>query len=408
MREAVLLARDQAAQPWHLTTVLQLDGPISRADLAVRIAERIGYAPRFRQKPGGTPAAWVDDAGMRVTGHLRQLTLPEGERFEDWLAADLSVRIDRFHPLWDCRIVDGLAGQHTAVVFRVQPALIDGDEQVHLVQELLDDAPNPITGPAPDWQPAEETDAGVAGLLANPLRALRDTAAGLAGMAASGLRQAAAETAPRHVAGVQVALDQVRRVRSRHGVRTHDVLLALATAGIREWLTANQRPWEDPLALVPLAVDDEEFTSSVGCVVAPQVIALPVTLARPAERLATLATLTQVRVDTERTVPGRDLAELAGFAPATLHALAAATVSQGRPHSVLVANAPGPEESRFLGERRVVGVHSVDSTVDDQQISVGITSYAGQVTLTATALAPLPGFARAVGDELGRLLGGGQ
>lgn len=53
LREAGLIARDQEAQPWHVATVLQLDGPVAKADLAVRIAERIAYAPRFRQKISG-------------------------------------------------------------------------------------------------------------------------------------------------------------------------------------------------------------------------------------------------------------------------------------------------------------------------------------------------------------------
>lgn len=409
LREAGLIARDQEAQPWHVATVLQLDGPVAKADLAVRIAERIAYAPRFRQKiSGGATPGWSDDTGLRIAGHVRQVTLTPDQRFEDWLAQDLGRRIDRLHPLWDCQIVDGLAGQHTAVVFRVNPALVDGDAHVHLLQELLDDQPTPITGPAPAWHPAAESEAGLAGALANPLKALREAAAGLTALADAGLRQAATETEQRFVAGVQVDLGQVRRARTANACTTHDILLALATAGVRDWLVGQGGPLEDPIALVPLAVVDEEESSAVGCRVAPQWISLPVAAARPADRLATIATLTQARIDTERTVPGRDLVDVAGFTPPTLHALGAATVTAGRPHSVLVVNAPGPDRPRFLGERRVVGVHSVDSTVDTQRISVGITSYGDQVTITATALAPLHGFARSVADELGRLSGAGR
>lgn len=409
LREAALVARDLPAQPWHVVTVLQLDGSIAKADLAVRIAERIGYTPRFRQKLSGTATlGWTDDTGLRIAGHVRQVTLGPDDRFEDWLAHILGERIDRLHPLWDCWIVDGLAGRHTAVVFRVQPAVVDGDDHVHLLQELLDDQPTPITGPAPAWQPVPEAEAGLAGALANPLKTLREAAAGLTALADAGLRQASVESRQRFVAGVQVDLGQVRRARDAHGCTTHDVLVTLATVGIRDWLIGQGGVLDDPIALVPLAVEDEDLSSAVGCRVAPQWIALPVASARPADRLGTIATLTQARIDTERTVPGRDLVEVAGFTPPTLHALAAGTVTAGRPHAVLVVNAPGPEQPRYLGERRVVGVHSVDSTVDDQRISVGITSYGDQATITATALAPLHGFARSVADELGRLSGAGR
>lgn len=405
LREAVLLARDTAAQPWHVLTVLVLDGPIGREELSLRIAERIAYTPRFRQKLLGTGVqSWADDSGFRVGGHVREVELAPGARFEEWLGDLLAVPIDRLHPLWDAAVVSGLEQGRTAVVFRVHPALVDGNEHVHLLQELLDDRPTPIEGPAPSWTPTTEDGGGLLAGLSDPFRFLQNAAAGLTGLAESGFRQATAVSLRRVVAGVRVELADVRRARAAYGCTVHDVLLALATAGVREWFIDQEEEFGDPVALVPQAVLDDDHTSAVGCQVLAQWVGLPVTAATARQRLSAIATFTRSRVDTARTVPAGELAALAGFAPPTLHALAAGTVQAGAAHSVLIANAPGPRNARYLGERRVVSVHSVDSCVDTQRISVAVTSYRDHVTLTATAVAPLRGFARAVGDELGRLL----
>ena len=96
-----------------------------------------------------------------------------------------------------------------------------------------------------------------------------------------------------------------------------------------------------------------------------------------------------------------ELVEVAGFAPPTMHAVATGLVTTGRPHEVLLVNVPGPASARWLGEQRVRALHAFESTVDDQVISVGVTSLDGRVSFAATATSPLPSFARNAADELG-------
>lgn len=406
--EAQLLARDQPAQPWHQLSVLVVNGPAPAASQLGRlVGQRIGYAPRFRQKLAGAGLqSWVDDRGFNIAGHLRSATLPAGTSIETWLAEQLATPLDRLHPLWDATILTGLAGGSWALVVRTHPALIDGADNVHLLHELLDEQPAPIAAETPLWRPAEDEPApGLAGLLRNagdPLRALRETAAGLGGMAEYGVRQVTTVPAPRHVAAVECPLADLAAIARAVGCTVHDVIVALATAGVRGWQVVGGKPLHDPVALIPLAVDDGG-TSALGCQVAPQYVQLPVTTITARERLIAIATLTQARIDSDRLVPAADLIELAGFPPPSTHAVAAATVTAGRPHQVLIANVPGPVAPRWLGERRVRALHAFASTIDDQQISVGISSLAGRVSFAATAIAPLPTFARDVVDELGVL-----
>jgi len=407
MAEALLLARDQPAQPWHQLSVLVVEGAAPPTEqLARLIGQRIAYSPRFRQKPAGSGVqSWVDDRGFKVTGHLRAETLPPGQPLETWLAGLLASPLERLHPLWDARILDGLPGNRWAFLVRAHPALVDGRDNVHVLHELLDEQPTLIEGDVPPWNPIIEESSSFAGLFRNlndPIQALRDAAAGLGGMAENGVRHATAEASPRHVAAVEFDLAELEKLARKAGCTVHDVIVAMATAGVRRWQLASERPLHDPVALVPLAVDDDG-ASAIGCVVAPQFVQLPVTTVTAAERLNAIATLTQARVDSDRLVAAGELTELAGFAPPTVHAVAAGQVGTGRPHEVLIANVPGPSTARWLGEQRVRALHAFASTVDDQAITIGVTSLEGRVSFAATAIAPLPGFARDVADELGVL-----
>lgn len=411
VNEAALLARDQEAQPWKQAFVCLLDRPVTREQLIDRIRERIGYAPRFRQKVSGWPLpGWVDDPDFVVSGHVREDSLEAGLTLQQWLARRLGTPFDHSHPLWEAWLVNGAAGSLPALVVLSHPVLVDGYDNVHLLQELLDERPTPISPVEDTWKPTHASEPGWTDVLSrmdNPLRAVRDAGAGLTGMLENALRGISAAPRPHHVAGVEVDLGTLRSIRQRYGCTTHDVLVALATAGVRGWLTDKGGVLEDVVALVPLAVTEPDvLESAIGARVAAQWIALPISEAAPLARLEAITTLTQARQDTGMSVPAAELRDLAGFAPPTLHSLAAGSVAAGRPHTVLISNAPGPAERRYLGEAGVSGVYSLVATTDDQVCTVSISSYRGRVTIGVTAVDEVRHFARDVSNELGALRAG--
>lgn len=410
--EAALLARDQDVQPWKQAFVCLLDRPVSRAQLLDRIRDRIGYAPRFRQRVSGWPLpGWVDDTEFVVSGHVREDSLAPGVTLQAWLAGRFDTAFDHTHPLWEAWLVQGASGSLPALVVFSHPALVDGYDNVHLLQELFDESPGAIAPVPEEWTPGQTSQPGLSDLLSrldDPLRAVRDAGAGLTGMVENAVRSIGASARVHHVAGVELDLTTLTSVRRRYGCTTHDVLLALATAGVRGWLTDQGGVLEDVVALVPLAVTEPDvLESAIGARIAPQWIALPITEIAPRARLEAIATLTRARLDTGQSVPAAELRDLAGFVPPTLHSLAAGTVAAGRPHQVLISNAPGPGERRYLGQAGVSGVYSLVATTDEQRCTVSITSYRGRVTIGVTAVAEVRHFARDVSNELGALRAGG-
>jgi diacylglycerol O-acyltransferase / wax synthase len=407
--EASLLARDQESAPWQQVLVLVVSGGLTRAQLMARIAERISYAPRFRRVVAGWPVpGWVDDANFNLGGHVHEATLTEGQRLEDWLAAQVAVGLPRSHPLWDVTLVSGLAPGSQAVVARVHPALVDGYDNIHLFQELLDEYPEQLdVSDAAEWQPSETAtpDLGsfVAGF-ADPLGAVERVKAGVLGMVENGVRTLAAEPRQHYLGHAEVDLDAIAAVRVAHGCTVHDVLICLATAGVRDWLREHHRPVADVTALVPLAVTEPQvLDSAIGCRIAAAFDGLPVTALTATQRLTAVATLSRARRDSGVSVPARDLVDLAGFAPATVHAVAAGAVGVGRPHSVVICNVPGPTQPRYVGTARVRRVYAVTTTTDAELMSISITSYRGRISLAVAAVAPPTRWAASINAELAAL-----
>jgi diacylglycerol O-acyltransferase len=408
--EAALLARDQERRPWQQALVLTLAGGLTADELAGRLAERISYAPRFRRIVAGWPiAGWVDDANFNLGGHVGEVTLARDERLEDWLELHLSSPLPRSHPLWAATLVHDPARGSQSVVVRIHPVLVDGYANIHLFSEALDSEPEDVVGRPGEWTATETAPPDVTDLLdglGDPIGAARQAVAGAFGLFENGLRGLVVEPRPQHLAAAEIDLGDVARVKDAFGCSTHDVLMALATAGVRGWLAEHRRPLVDPVALVPLAIAEPNvLDSAIGCRISPSFDLLPVSNDDPGERLDAIATLTRARRDSGVSVPARDLIDLAGFAPATLHAVAAGTVVTGRPHSVVVNNVPGPGDTRYLGRARVRQVHAVTATTDDEDLSISITSYRGRATLSVAAVQPADSWVASIGAELASLSG---
>lgn len=413
--EAELLARHQPQRPWRQVFVALLAGEPTRDEVVRLIADRIRLAPRFRQVAGGPPISrWEPDRGFALRGHIKEYELAKADEFQPWLAGLLSTGFDPDHPWWEAWLVRGVNSRMRALVVVSHPALVDGYQNVHLLQELFDREPSPIPTtlaeePAPPAAPTASR-AGWDDILQavgkRSLGALRELAGGLA-PAMGGLLGGGESAAPaQHVAGAQIDLGAVGGVRRRFNCTSHDVLLSLVTAAIADWLRATGQPLTDPVALVPRAIQGPGATdSAVGCQVEPFWLALPVGITDPAERLDAIASLNRVGSDSGDTVPISDLTSLPGLAGATLHSLGAGTVSAGRPHQVYLGNAPGPAGRRYLGPYRLVDWYSFLGCTDHQQLTASISSLGSKATIAMVTTAPLAALAAVTGREL-KALGG--
>src|ERR671936_2233859 len=118
----------------HVGGVLVFDGSVERETVARRIRDRIHLIPRYAMKLDSAPLGlanpvWIDDDGFDPDRHVRRAALPSpGGDAElcELVGHLLSERLDRGRPLWQLTVVEGLAGDRSAIVARMHHALVDG------------------------------------------------------------------------------------------------------------------------------------------------------------------------------------------------------------------------------------------------------------------------------------------
>jgi diacylglycerol O-acyltransferase len=444
---------EEPTTPMHVGGVAVFKEPADGFDLeqlVELISQRIAFVPRYRQRVRWVPGrlanpVWVDDEDFDVSYHVRRSALPRPGT--DLQLAELVARVqsrplDRSRPLWEMYLVEGLSDGRFAVISKTHHAMVDGIAAVDIGQVILDTTPARRDPPADTWRPAPEPSwvELVAGAVAETVR--RPTAAidavrggigevqhtlGRAVSAAGGLLAAAhtaARSAPdsplnavigeqRRYATATFDLDDHRRIRKAHGGTVNDVVLATVAGALRAWLLTRGEKVSTSTtvrALVPVSVRTEGDGGQVGNRVSSYLVDLPVGEPSPVMRLHQVSYRMQAHKETGQAVGAEALAGLAGFSPPTLHALGARVASglSKRWFNLVVTNVPGPQQSLYAGEARMLAAYPVVPLAKGQALSIGLTSYDGKVfyglNADRDAMPDVDVLAQCLGDALGELL----
>ena len=453
--EVSLLVLDTAHAPAHVATVDIFEAEPDGLDyerLIALIGDRIAYVPRYRQRVRDVPArlaapVWVDDESFDLTFHVRRSALPRPgtmEQLREFVGRVVARRMDRSRPLWEMYVVEGLEGNRFAVVAKTHLTLVDGVDNVDIGQVLLDARVDPgFEFESTEWRPLPEPGAAelVAGALwesaQDPLLAwqnLQGVATGALGVAVAvgeamggvgstvvglvenallGSRPRASSplsgfiSEQRRVALVSVPLADLKAVRDEHNHTINDVILAVVTGALRSWLLTRGESvptGRELTALVPMSVtEDDGEPTSLGSRVAPHVQPLPIGEPNALMRLHQVAFATQAHKETGRAVDARTLSDIAGFAPATLHALGVRVSND-----VLVTNVPGPQLTLYAAGERLVASYPVLPLEGGHLLAIGVTSYDGRVFLGLTAdrdaVSDLDVLAQCLDDAMDELL----
>ncbi len=413
------LAMESASTPMHVATLDVFEAPegLDYERLLALINDRIAFVPRYRQRlrwlPGrlGNPV-WIDDEHFDLTYHVRRSALPTPgtmEQLRELVARIVSRRLDRSRPLWETYLVEGLDRGRHAILSKSHQALVDGTT-VDIGQLIVDDSPDVAPTPDVGWAPersasgVELLGASLGEVVRNPsvagdqvrgqvitVRSAAERARALAA-AWSGSTQthtgplAAEPSQQRRFVTVETRLADYRRVRQEHGGSVNDVILATVAGALRAWLLTRAEPVTTATrvrALVPMSVTDDEFAepTSLGSQVTPHMLSLPVGEANPIMRLHQVSYAFKAHQETGRAVAANKLAEIAGFAPTTFHAIGARVAARHAPRSyqLLLTNVPGPQFPLYAAGARMIASYPVLPLVPGHALAIGMTSYDGSV-----------------------------
>ena len=414
---------EEANTPMHVGAVLICEVPTEGFDydrLVRLITERIALVPRYRQRIKWVPAhlanpVWVDDPAFDIAYHVRRSALPRpgtDEQLQELVGRIMSRPLDRDRPLWEMYLVEGVSEGRFALISKTHHALVDGLGAIDIGQVILDETAEPARSEIVPWVPQRSPSSLdlVTGAIADAVRSpasilesIRSEAVDLQRLAnrigekslgvLSAMRtvarppQSSPLNAPvgqaRRFAWAAADLADFKALRIAHGVTINDVVLAVVAGALRSWMQQRGEPVtlrSTVRALVPVSVRDDGESSS-GNHIAAFLCDLPIGEPKALLRLQRIAYEMGQHKSTGQLTGAQALAGLAGFAPPTLHNLGARVASgmSRRLFNLVVTNVPGPQVPLFAGGARLLTCYPVVPLARGQALSIGATSYNGQV-----------------------------
>ena len=435
--DASFLYLEQSTTSMHVGSVMIFEPPDRKGgkgfdyERLVRIVEsRIGAIPRFRQKVVDVPGrianpVWVDDENFDMGYHVRRAGLPRpgsDHQLEDFVSRVQPRKLDRTRPLWEVYLVEGLKGGRLAVVTKTHYALIDGVNALDIAHIIVDSVKgDDDLEAAPPWEPhrspspAELVTDAVVDAVRRPTQVLDLVRGGLndalklgmeglesAGAVIGAVARTAARPAPDSPLNAEIGssrrwvmigtdLDDYRAVRQRlargayaEDVTINDVVLATIAGGFRTWLLGRGEAVGTKSvvrAMVPVSIYGDDPTGMYANQVMACVVNLPVGEPGASMRLHQIAFSMRQQMEGGQAVGATSLANLAGFAPPTLHALGArlGSAMSRRVYNVMITNVPGPQSPLYAGNAEMVSTYPVTPLAKGQALAIGITSYNGGV-----------------------------
>lgn len=391
---------------WVATFLPPADGERPTFEqLREHVAARIDRAPRYRQRLAPVPLGlaaprWVDDATFDVRNHVLHAPARDVGEVADMA---MSVPLCRERPLWELWIADELADGRIGVVGKAHHCLVDGIAAAELATLLLDPEPDPPPPHPAKWRPSPPPGRlalladGMSGLVRGQLQAVAAPARlvrsprRLLGLAGQGRRAAATlvdtvdPTSPspvlneeisalRRLALIERPLEDLLRIKRRHGTTLNDVVLAVCAGGVRDLFAARGEAARSLKTMVPVNVRANGSRGDLGNRISFIFVDLPCDEPDPLRRLLRVHRATSARKRAGQ--PGMNSVALSALAytPRPVQQAMAHVAASPRAYNLVISNVPGPRDPLYMRGCRLERAHPVIPISDGHGLSIGVTT----------------------------------
>ena len=372
----------------------------------------------FRRRPHRSLATlgqwtWQDEPDIDLEHHVRHSSLPRPGRVRELLALTSrlhSTLLDRHRPLWETHLIEGLEDGRFALYTKVHHALMDGVSALRLLERSLSTDPDDRDVPMP-FQPRagreRSRDAGGTPLLrvvqggASAVTDVIGLGPRLALIALAGLREQATMLpgqAPRSMLNVPITgsrrfaadaweIDRVRAVGKAAGATLNDVVLAMCSAALRDYMIEQDAlPDSSLVAMTPVSLRGEDDADEVGNAVGAILCNLATDVDDAEARLlavhesmlrgkAGLAGMSQLQATAMSAVI---------MAPLLVNQALGAHRVLRPPFNLIISNVPGPQQALYWNGARLDGQYPLSIPLSGQALNITITSYNGRLNFGLT------------------------
>lgn len=434
--------------PMHGAGILVFDaGPLATPEGGIafekilRATEAVLHrVPRYRQKlawiPGEERAAWVDDAHFKIGYHMRHISLPRPgteAQLKRLVALIMERPLDRARPLWETWVVEGLEGSRFALIAKTHHCMVDGSGGMGLAQELFSISPDLALREPPRFVPRPPPSAlelrrdswlrraGAPLRLLSEARGLirewepageelRTRLRALAALARYKL-EPASETPLNGPVGphrvfdwLELPFDDLKAIRRCQDCSINDVVLAIVTGAVRDFLVRRQlRPERLEFRVsAPVNVRPKTKSEQLGNFVSSWIVRLPLERSDPLRQLQAIRDTTRELKSGHQAEGVRFVNALHEWIPIDLQK--ASTGAQ----NLLVTNVPGPPMPLYLLGAKMVSMFAQAPLIENVGLAVSAVTYAGKIGFGFNAdldrVPDLPAFVACLEASFARLM----
>jgi WS/DGAT/MGAT family acyltransferase len=176
-------------------------------------------------------------------------------------------------------------------------------------------------------------------------------------------------------------LSTFKQIKDTFGGTVNDVVLAVVTGALREWLhnRAIRTEGLELRALVPVSIRNEDERGNLGNRIALMRGPLPVYVEDPVRRLRVISEEMEGLKRSKQALGAEVISRFNDFAPPTLLAQASRINFSTRLFNLIVTNVPGPQLPLYVLGREMEEVFPVAFLPENHRMAIAIMSYNGKV-----------------------------
>ncbi|ENV11677.1 O-acyltransferase WSD [Acinetobacter schindleri NIPH 900] len=415
--DLIFLSLEKRQQPMHVGGLFLFQIPdnapatfIQELVRDIRTSKSIPIPP-FNNYLNGL--FWDEDQQFDLDHHFRHIALPKPGRIRElltYISQEHSALIDRAKPLWTCHIIEGIEGNRFAMYFKIHHAMVDGIAGMRLVEKSLSHDPQGksivppwcVEGPRAKRLKAPKV-SRIKGVLSTLKGQLESTPRVIYELSQTVLKdmgrnpdyvssfQAPSSilnqrvSASRRFAAQSFEFERLRRISKALGVTINDIVLAICSGALREYLISQEALPKKPLiAMVPASVrsDDSDVSNRITMILAN----LGTHKEDPLERLKIVRRSVLNAKERLKRMNANQILNYSAFVygAAGLN-IASGLMPKRQAFNLVISNVPGPQEPLYWNGARLEALYPASIVLDGQALNITMTSYLDKLEVGLTA-----------------------
>lgn len=411
----IFLSLEKRQQPMHVGGLFLFQIPEDASstfiqDLVTDIRKSKSMPiPPFNNRLNGL--FWDEDTEFDIDHHFRHIALPHPGRIRElliYISQEHSTLIDRAKPLWSCHIIEGIEGNRFAMYFKIHHAMVDGVAGMRLIQKSLSTDPHEKSI-VPLWciegNRAKRLKAPKTGLVKGIINTVKQQLE-IAPRVTQELYQTVFKemkhpdyvssfqapssllnqrvSSSRRFAAQSFEFDRLRHIAKHLDVTINDIILAVCSGALREYLLSQHALPKKPLiAMVPASVrdDNSDMSNRITMILAN----LATHKADPLDRLDMITRSVKNAKNRFRRMTSNQILNYSAF----VYGAAGLNIISGmmpkrQAFNIVISNVPGPTESLYWNGAKLEALYPASIVLDGQALNITMTSYLDKLEVGLT------------------------